>query len=580
MPFDGVQWPLLRVLVGVGAEPGPGTIILDVGPGLGTGTLGGYTMVDLAADTNTIVIQRGRDSDIDVAAPGTCTLVLDNSSGSYDPTNPNGPYWGPNLLTANESSVETDASGWQAGQDTTIARSTAQAKHGSASLQLTKTVGTGTLFAQSATGITGRVFPPGVAVRVDAWFRAFSTGRSCRVRLAFHTLGGVYLPGRDLLSATVADSSSGWVQAQVTGVSPPEPTRVVPELQVLGGVNTEVHYADLIRIQATAIDMGVPVQVNAEWPAGVTYERFTGAIADINLDAGYSPTVTFTCADGLETLARAQLPVEQPEFDGDRTGQRIGHLADRAGWPATARALDTGYTTLGSTTLGGFALELMRKVETTEFGLLFVDAAGTLTFYDRHRPTTANRSALVQATFTDTQGATDVEMMGLAASRSRELQYNDAHITRDPNPAIGDDAPAEQVATDTTSVARYGTLSLPTQLGSLHRDDNECLAMAQYLVGRYSLPMVRIRSVQVEAITQGLWSILLPLGLLDRIATSRDYGPSTVTTQLLVQAMREEIRNDDQNAAWDFTFTTSTPEPTVTLFVLDSSQLDLGRLGW
>lgn len=592
MPFDGITWPDVHVLVGVGGtiDPGAGYLHLGVGPGLGTGLLGGTTFVDITSDVNSASIKRGRDDDITPATPGTCILVVDNWSGAYDPTSLATPFWGPNLLTSQQESLEDGTTtGWQAGQDTTIANTAAQAYHGTKALQLTKTVGTGTAFAQDGTATAGTPFPPSAPCRASVWFRTQTTARSCKVRVAFHTMSGTYLSGQDLLSDAVADSTTGWTQATVTGRSPAQSTRIIIELQVAGAVNTEVHYADGIRLEQGGIDIGSQVKVRAEWPLGTVFDRFTGTIADVAPDLGYDPMVTFTCSDGLETLGRAQLPVQAiPLYDLDTTGQRIGHLADQAAWPTTLRALDTGYTTLAPTILGDFALNLMRKVEGTEFGLLFCDGSNILTFWDRHHSATATRSTVVQASFTDAQGGSDIEMVSLDGAKNRDRLVNDVHITREPTPSapsvFGDtdtpDVPVEQVATDAESVAHYnGTFSMPTQLGLLCRNDNDALAMAQGLLPWFRDSVLRIREVKVEAITQGQWAILLPLTLLDLVSLSRDYGPVTVAVQLLIQALSEEIRFDP-DPAWNFTFTMSNLPPSPDLWILGTSAIGFGRLGW
>src|SRR6266567_580273 len=185
MPFDGITWPDVHVLVAPGGTIDPGTtyLHLGVGPGLGTGLLGGPTFVDITNDVNSVNPKRGRDSDIDSATPGTCTIVVDNSSGAYDPTNLATPFWGPNLLTTQQESLEDGTTtGWQAGQDTTIANTAAQAYHGTKALQLTKTVGTGTAFAQAGVGVTGVPFPPSAPCRLSVWFRTPVTARSCKIR--------------------------------------------------------------------------------------------------------------------------------------------------------------------------------------------------------------------------------------------------------------------------------------------------------------------------------------------------------------------------------------------------------------
>lgn len=331
---------------------------------------------------------------------------------------------------------------------------------------------------------------------------------------------------------------------------------------------------------------GTPLYVRCEWPLGTIYERFSGEIADFELDAGNDPTVTFTAADGLEKLGRAHVPAGSSAYDGDTTGARIGHLADLAGWPTSLRALDAGYTTLGPLVAGEHALPLMAKTEKTEYGLLWVDGAGYLVFYDRHRATVATRSTVVQAAFTDTGGASDVEMTALAVAVSREGVFTEAHVLRDPGLMAADafgvvegtDDPVEQAYADPTAPAALAGLSFPDQVGQLLRTDFEALAMCQYLVARYETPAVRIREVTVDATTQDRYEVLLPLRLLDLVSASRDYGPNTVTAQLHVQGMVETITDQP---LWSFVFKTSVPPPTPSLFVLGTSALGgSDALGW
>jgi len=393
---------------------------------LGTDTIGGTTMVDITADVRAITITRGRDSDVDHANPGACTILLGNASGDYDPLNLSGPY-------------------------------------------------------------------------------------------------------------------------------------------VAAGVSL--------------VDIGVAVTVDVEWPTGQFYRRFTGKIADISMDAGLFPTATFTCADGLEDLGRAYLAVEPPVFDGDTTGDRINNLADRAGWPTLDRAIDTGNDILGPTILGGSALELMRQVEQTEFGLLWVDGAGILAFYDRFRAQNANRSVTVQAALTDTSGPGELGMVELELSLSRERIYNTAAATREASALNPDgDEPVEQTASDAASIAKYGTLNLPVEVGTLKTTDAQVKAMLEGIVNRFADGQVRIRQVRINAFRGQLWATLLPLTLLDRISVSRNYGPNTISRQLLIQGFSEEIAVSP--ARWEITLSTSEPPPAEDYCQVGVGVLGTDLLGW
>lgn len=312
---------------------------------------------------------------------------------------------------------------------------------------------------------------------------------------------------------------------------------------------------------------GAQVAVQVEKPLGMVYKRFTGTITRIEMDVGLWPTTTITIVDALQQLGRTQLAAEVAQFGGDHSGQRIGNIADRAAWPATARLLDQGQATLSPTTFGRSALELIRQAEVSEFGFLFVDASGNLVFYDRHRAETASRSATVQAALTDTAGPGELGMMELTLSLSDDLIVNDAHATRQPDPSqdpeltgiTPGDVPVEQAAQNTTSIGDEGVLSLPTEVGTLLASDAQVLGLLQGIVGLFGTQQVRISEVRVNALRGDLWSVLLPLGLLDRISVRRDYGPNTITGELFIQAMSEEIQVSPSR--WDLRFTTSNPPP-------------------
>jgi hypothetical protein len=333
------------------------------------------------------------------------------------------------------------------------------------------------------------------------------------------------------------------------------------------------------------LTVGTPVDLRAERPLGTIWRRFYGEITNITLDAGLDPTVTLTCADGLEKLGRAQLSDQPvPVGDGDRSGQRVNRLLDAGGYPSSLRRIDTGYTTVAPTALGDFTLELLRKTEMTEFGLLFCGGDGLVVFYDRHRVATAPRSTTVQVVFADSDATGTAGMVDLELDWSRDRTFNDVHITREatPHAPVGeeadDDQPAEQVATDFATQQAWGTLSLPAQVGPLLRSDDEARAMAEYLVDRFKTSQSRIRKVTVNCLRKDLWDLLLPLTLLDRIRVDRNYGPRQITEELLIQGMTEEINSDPPT--WTFSFDTTVPVAAPTLWRLGTSALGSGRLGF
>ena len=95
--LDGVNAPRLIVQVAWGGsttiDPQQGFFILDSSR-LDTGVLGSIGWVDVAADVVSVTPHRGAQGEFESATPSTCTVVLDNRSGAYDPTNTAGPYYG------------------------------------------------------------------------------------------------------------------------------------------------------------------------------------------------------------------------------------------------------------------------------------------------------------------------------------------------------------------------------------------------------------------------------------------------------------------------------------------------------
>lgn len=69
-------------------------LVLDIGPGLGTGTLGdGSFFYDISSSVRSISTNRGRRRALERFGTGTATITLDNRDRSFDPTNTASPYY-------------------------------------------------------------------------------------------------------------------------------------------------------------------------------------------------------------------------------------------------------------------------------------------------------------------------------------------------------------------------------------------------------------------------------------------------------------------------------------------------------
>lgn len=145
-----------------------------------------------------------------------------------------------NRVTENQSSLETDTSGWAATLNGTISRVTSWSAHGGASLQLSSSAA-GTMKAEMSTRAPAE---PGAAITAVLVARTVTTARSVRVNLRFYDVTGA------LLSTTtgtlVTDTAGVDTPAFVTGTVPANCYDIALEYEVQStGAAAEQHRADM-----------------------------------------------------------------------------------------------------------------------------------------------------------------------------------------------------------------------------------------------------------------------------------------------------------------------------------------------
>lgn len=147
-----------------------------------------------------------------------------------------------NFLSSNQASLESATTGWASSTNCSIARSTAQAAIGSASLALTASA-SGTMTA-ATTDATKFAVVGNVPHSARAEFRTAVTGRVCRVGIQWLTSAGSSIS--TAYGSTITDSTSAWTVATVTATSPANAAygRVFVEVQSADAA--EVHYVDKI----------------------------------------------------------------------------------------------------------------------------------------------------------------------------------------------------------------------------------------------------------------------------------------------------------------------------------------------
>lgn len=265
---------------------------------------------------------------------------------------------------------------------------------------------------------------------------------------------------------------------------------------------------------------------------GVTI--YDGKIRDWNYayEVGGLSTATAECVDALGQLGAI-------EFDAWTTtsqapGLRIDAVLDRAEVVFGAnRDIDDGVETLQADAVswGSNVLNYLQLVARTDHGRLFASREGLLTYRDRL--STAGDDFNV--TFTDDGG--DVPYTGIALEYGSEFLYNRVGVDREGGTL--------QTVEDDDSIADYGVSTLSIS-GLLLNTDAQSEALAEYLLGIYKEPELRVSEVTValhdDAISDSLRTDVLSLDIGDVIRVW--YTPNKVSDPLIRYGIVEGLRHD------------------------------------
>jgi len=170
-------------------------------------------------------------------------------------------------------------------------------------------------------------------------------------------------------------------------------------------------------------------------------------------------------------------------FAGETVASRLTRYASYAGIPATELSFETGMVPdlAHIDTTGVTALEMMRKIEATEEGVLFDAADGTLTFHARnHRYSAAPAFTL------------DVAAKQVAPGVSPRL---DRTGIRNDVTATLTDGTASAHAFNQTSIDAYGPARESLDLATTNAE--EPFQHANWLVGQYAEPIPRVPQLGV-----------------------------------------------------------------------------------
>lgn len=232
---------------------------------------------------------------------------------------------------------------------------------------------------------------------------------------------------------------------------------------------------------------------------------FTGNIADWNYgyDVSGDSLALPSAVDGFAYLAQRQ--VTAGTQTSELAGTRVEKVLDDVGWSPEQRTIAAGQSLLDADVIqpGTSALAYLQKIETSEFGNLFIDRNGFAEFQDRYSPS--------QGTAVVTFGTAGIPFTSIAVDYGIESMVNSVEVVYPDGTAVGGTA----TAASTASIDAYGLF--PTTYDTLLNDQTEAEALADYVVGFYAEPKYRISEIEVvvNALTPAQVTQLLGVDLGD-----------------------------------------------------------------
>jgi hypothetical protein len=303
------------------------------------------------------------------------------------------------------------------------------------------------------------------------------------------------------------------------------------------------------------------VQITATY-LGVTYPIFSGFITsyvttypkEADADVAYT---TIQAVDAFRLASNAQVTTVAGSSAGDLSGTRINQILDQIQWPATMRDVDAGLTTMqANPTSNRTSLAAMQTVTESEYGALYVDAAGSFVFQDRN--VTAGSIGGTPTVFSDTGAG--IRYSDAAWILNDVLIFNKATITR-----VGG---SPMVAENAASILKYFLHSYFLD-NLLMQSDAVALDYANAYVASRAETSIRIDAITLDLYTPNYDAGIiaaLDLEFFDPITVSTAQpGGSTLTKTLQIFGVANIITPNS------FKTTFTTLEPVLDAFILNNS---------
>ena len=308
------------------------------------------------------------------------------------------------------------------------------------------------------------------------------------------------------------------------------------------------------------------VQITATFNS-VTYPIFSGFITSYVTtypdESGEDLAITtIQAVDAFRLAQLAQISTVTGATAGDLAGTRVTEILDEIDWPASMRDIDAGLTTMQADPgTNRTALSALITVATSEYGALYVDAAGSFVFQDR--AVTVGSIGGTPTVFAD--NGTGIVYFDASWILNDVLIFNKATITRTGGTA--------QVASNQASIDKYFLHSY-FQDNLLMQTDAVALQYAQAYVASRAETTIRCDAIVLDLYTPNYDTGIvaaLDLDFFDPITIiTTQPGGSLLDKTLQIFGVRMNITPN----SWKTTFTTL--EPVIDGFIIGN--VDYGIL--
>jgi hypothetical protein len=280
--------------------------------------------------------------------------------------------------------------------------------------------------------------------------------------------------------------------------------------------------------------------------------QFSGFIDDWDLQyqLGQKSFATVAAVDGFIQLTGTELN----EFTNieEKSGERVLRILNRAevAWPTGKRDIEEGRRTLQADTVAENTnvLQYLQLIASTETGQIFISKEGSLVFQDRIvGPPLEDSLVFFDDSIAVSSGPTFVNYSNIEVVYGSENLYNRITVTREGG--------LPQTADSVNSQALYGVQTLSLD-GLLLTSDTEAAELANYLLGVYDEPDLRISSVEVNLHDKNpeQQGKLLDVELQDvyKVVFTPNGIGEPFEQYAVVQGIRENIGIDFHKITYDF----------------------------